>query len=153
MPVITNLDRGFYANRASVDSLGLFYREDMYMPWRFVSALRQGNANEGWLVGDSLLPGEYTLAVVDFEHLSIDRPQTTEVQLFPNPLKKGQPLTVEVKSEEPFTVTIFDAEGRQVWQKKDCHRGQKLCPALEKGTYLVRIENNFISLQSKLIQL
>lgn len=148
-----DLDRGFYSNSATADSLGLFYRADPDMPWSLVSRQCAGNANEGWLVGDSLLPGEYTLAVVDFENLAVDRPVSVEAQLFPNPLQQGQPLTVEVATEESFEVTIFDENGRRVWQKKGCHSGQKLSPALIKGTYLVRIENNFISLQSKLIQL
>lgn len=149
----TNLDRGFYHLAATVDSLGLFYRPDGSRRWHFVSRMRSGSANEGWLYGENLLPGEYTLAVVDFEHLAIDRPQSADTHLFPNPLKEGQPLTVEVDSEAPFSVTIFDEGGRQVWQKTDCRSGQKMSPGLKKGTYFVRIENNFISLHSKLIQL
>ena len=148
-----NLDRGFYGKSVTADSLGLFYRRNNEAPWQLVSRLREGETNEGWMVCENMMPGEYTLAVVDFEHLSIDRPRTVEAQLFPNPLKKGQPLTVEVDTEEPFTVTIFDEGGRQVWQKKGCHNGQKLSTGLAKGTYFVRIENNFISLHSKLIQL
>ena len=118
-----------------------------------VSRNHTGDANEGWMGGRGLLPGEYTLAVVDFEHLAISHPTPVEVQLFPNPLSQGQPLTVEVDSPEPFTVSIFDAGGRQVWQKEGCRSGEKINPRLAKGTYFVRIENNFISLQSKLIQL
>ena len=149
----TGLDQGFYHWATTADSLGLFYRSDSHSPWMLVSRTREGNANEGWLVCDNLCEGEYTLAVVDFENLSINRPQHFETQLFPNPLEKGQPLTVEVDSEAPFTVTVFDEGGRQVWQKSDCRNGQKLSLGLEKGTYFVRIENNFISLHSKLIQL
>lgn len=149
----SNLDRGFYSKAATADSLGLFYRPNSSSPWILVSRTRSGNANEGWLVGRGLLPGEYTLAVVDFDHLSINQPSPVEVQLFPNPLEQGQPLAVEVDSRGPFTVTIFDTGGRQVWQKEGCQNGQKMSPMLAKGTYFVRIENNFISLQSKLIQL
>lgn len=152
-----NLDRGFYALAASVDSLGLFYREASYMPWRLLPSQRIGTANEGWIVSDSLLPGEYTLVVVDTARLSIENSgrhfPISELNLFPNPLQQGQPLTIDVASEEPFEVTIFDENGRCVWQKSGCCRGQKLRPVLTKGTYLVRIENNFLSLQSKLIQL
>lgn len=147
------LDQGFYFTAASVDSLGLFYRPNSSSPWVLVSRNHTGDANEGWMGGRGLLPGEYTLAVVDFEHLAISHPTPVEVQLFPNPLSQGQPLTVEVDSPEPFTVSIFDAGGRQVWQKEGCRSGEKMNPRLAKGTYFVRIENNFISLQSKLIQL
>ena len=148
-----NLDRGFLSLQASADSLALMYRRDSRHDWYAVSFDRDGNSNSGYLVMDGLVPGEYTLAIVDREHLGIARPEYTEVQLFPNPLQPGGALTVEVESEEPFEVAIFDLGGRQVWHQTGCRSGQKLSPALAKGTYFVRIENNFISLQSKLIQL
>ena len=148
-----HLDHGFLTTQASVDSLVLFYRANSHEGWHMIPSTLMGNRNEGYLAADSALPGEYTLAVVDLEHLSAPHPATVEVQLFPNPLTQGQAVVVEVPTDEPFEVSIFDSEGRRVWQKTGCRSGQKLRPALAKGTYFVRIENNFISLQSKLIQL
>ena len=149
-----NLDRGFYTKAATADSLGLFYRANGSDSWHLVSRTREGDANEGWMVAQNILPGEYTLAVVDFENLSIDTPHPSfNTTLFPNPLSKGQPLTIEVGTEMPFTVTIVDTDGRTVWHRDGCHNGQKLNPQLPKGTYIVTIENKQISIQSKLIQL
>ena len=148
-----NLDRGFYATAATADSLGLFYRRTSEQPWQLVSRTREGDANEGWLVAENILPGEYTLAVVDFEHLAIERPEHKEFNLFPNPLGKGQPLTIEIGTEIPFSVTIVDTEGKTVWHHDGCRNGQSLNPQLPKGTYIVIIENKQISIQSKLIQL
>ncbi len=147
------LDGDFLSLRASVDSLALMYRKDSRHEWYAVSFTRNGDQNSGYLVVDGMQKGEYTLAIVDSAHLGIAHPVTTEVQLFPNPLQPGQALTVEVESEECFEVSIFDLGGHQVWHKTGCRSGQKLSPALAKGTYFVRIENNFISLQSKLIVL
>lgn len=147
------LDRGFYRKTSTLDSMALFYRRNSESPWKFVSKTHTGGTNDGWMVAEELKPGEYTLAVVDFSRLAIERPESAEKQLFPNPLHPGQPLTVEVETEAPFEVTIFDEGGRQVWQKKGCRNGQKLTLGLTKGTYFVKIENNFISLHSKLIQL
>lgn len=150
-----NLDDGFYSLPATIDSLGLLYRYNGAAPWTLVSRTRSGSAGEGWLVGENLWPGEYTLAVVDTNLLSAPHSSllTPLSNIFPNPLEKGQPLTVRVDTEEPFVVMIFDEGGRMVWQKTGCHNGQNLSPNLKKGTYFVRIENNFISLHSKLIQL
>lgn len=149
-----NLDRGFYTKAATADSLGLFYRANGSDSWHLVSRTREGDANEGWMVAQNILPGEYTLAVVDFENLSIDTPHPSfNTTLFPNPLSKGQPLTIEVGTEMPFTVTIVDTDGRTVWHRDGCHNGQKLDLQLPKGTYIVTIENKQISIQSKLIQL
>lgn len=152
----SNLDRGFYSNAATADSLGLFFRFNSDCDWQLISRLREGgDANEGWIVAENIWPGEYTLAVIDFEHLAIQNPQlpTVNSQLFPNPLGKGQPLTIKVDTEMPFSVTIFDTDGRTVWHHNGCHNGQSLNPQLPKGTYIVEIKNKQISIQSKLIQL
>jgi aminopeptidase N len=149
-----NLDRGFYTKAATADSLGLFYRANGNDSWHLVSRHREGDANEGWLVAENILPGEYTLAVVDFEHLSIpSHLSPLTYNLFPNPLSQGQPLTIEVDTEMPFAVTIVDIDGRTVWHRSGCLNGQSLNPQLPAGTYIVTIENKQISLKSKLIQL
>ena len=152
-----NLDRDFYTKAATADSLGLFYRVNGDDSWHLISRLREGDANEGWLVAENILPGEYTLAVVDFENLAIESSEfgarSSEMNLFPNPLGKGQPLTLEVETEMPFSVTITDSAGRLVWHRDGCRNGQRIDPQLPKGSYLVKIENKQISLQSKLIQL
>jgi hypothetical protein len=135
--------------------LALLYREGEGSEWRVVSRTRSGNNNEGFLEGEYIMPGEYTLAVIDSTVVGIGKADNPKVkmELFPNPLRSGEPLTLKVGSEVPFTVSLFDEEGRLVWRKEGCVDGQQLRPTLGKGTYLVRIENNFISLQSKLIQL
>ena len=152
-----NLDRGFYSDAATADSLGLFYRHTSENSWKLVSRIREGNANEGWMVVENIMPGEYTLAVVDFENLAIESAEhgirNSELNLFPNPLSKGQPLTIEIGTEMPFSVTIVDTDGRTVWHRNGCRNGQSFNPQLPKGTYLVKIENKQISIQSKLIQL
>lgn len=150
------LDRGFYDNVATHDSLALLYRADEGDEWHVVSRVKSANKNEGFLSGEYIMPGEYTLAVIDSTLVGIDEYsgyRNPNLELFPNPLRHGEPLTLTVDSDVPFTVAIFDEGGRQVWRKESCTNGQKLSPGLRKGTYFVRIENNFISLQSKLIQL
>ena len=147
-----NLDNGFYAQSASRDSIVLLYRPERG-EWQVLPYRLTGTANEGFVVADSLLPGEYTLAIIDTSAVGITAPRAAEANLFPNPLKRGEVLSVTTGQAAPYEVAIFDAEGRQVWAKKGARDGEKLRPALGKGTYFVRIENKFISLQSKLIQL
>lgn len=104
---------------------------------------------------DNAMPGEYALAVVDTVQVGVESGERREgtLDLFPNPLRGDEELTLEVPTEEPFTVTIFDASGRRVWEKTNFRTGEKCSPKLTSGTYLVRIENNFLSLQSNLIKL
>ena len=155
------LDRGFVSNAASLDSVVVLYRNGYGEPWQSVSHRRIGDNNEGYFLVDNMRSGEYTLAVVDTALLSVDgdwrMADGGRLTLFPNPMHRGEPLTIDLSSFtshlSPFTVRIFDAAGRQVWQKKGCHSGRQIKPRLASGTYLVRIENNFVSLQSKLIVL
>lgn len=153
-----DLDHGFFNWIASLDSIVVLYREGYGHPWQAISHQRSDNDNEGWFTVDNMRTGEYTLAVVDTALLSIADPQvsasgTLAPTLFPNPVVAGDELSLQVPVEGCFTVRIFDTAGRQVWRKRACRTGRRISPRLAPGTYLVRIENNCVSLQSKLIVL
>ena len=149
------LDRGFYTKLRSLDSIMLFYRPTTESTWRAVSHQRTGGDYDGFFVVSNLLPGEYALAVADTAQLvGINQPNDkTPHSLFPNPLPQGGELQISMEEGENFDVVIIDVNGRQVWQKQHCSNGQPLRPNLSAGTYLVQIKNNFLSLQSILIQL
>lgn len=150
-----NLDDGFYWIATTMDSMVVMYRLNSQSPWEAVSHRYIGNPNEGFFLVDNAMPGEYALAVVDSSMVGVLSPEFEgrKLELFPNPLHGDEELTLEVSTEEPFTVTIFDASGRRVWEKTNFRTGEKCSPKLTSGTYLVRIENNFLSLQSNLIKL
>ena len=151
------LDIGLFNTSQALDSMAVLYREGYGHPWQSVAYRRSGNNNEGYFLVDNLRPGEYTLAVIDTALLSITtsafNPQNLQLDLFPNPVEQGESLTLRVPVEGTFTVRVFDAAGREVWHKRGCRDGRRISPRLASGTYLVRIENNFVSLQSKLIVL
>lgn len=147
-----HLDRDFYSQAATADSLVLLYRENADRPWRCQSTQRSGNAESGALVVEHLMTGDYTLAVADPKTVGIaDQPTTWQACLFPNPVRRGEPLQVDIPSSHRFSVSIYDSEGRLLWHKKRLSVGQPFTPTLPTGTFLVRIENNNVSLQSKLI--
>lgn len=153
----TYLDRGFFNRAASLDSMVVLYRRGYGHPWQAITHQRNGDNNEGYFLVDNVRPGEYTLAVVDTALLSVSGPEggcgALTATLFPNPVAAGEALTLQVPLEGPFTVRIFDSAGHRVWQKRGCTTGRKVSPRLASGTYLVLIENKFVSLQSKLIVL
>ena len=149
-----HLDDNFYRRTASLDSIVLMWRPNDSTAWRALTRRHTSNRDEGFFILSNLRRGEYTLAVVDSNIVGIDTPTLpTRMGLFPNPVGRGEEFGLDVPCDEPFDVTIFDAAGRQVWHQRACHNGQKVRLGLASGTYLVRIENNFISLQSNLIQL
>lgn len=147
------LDKDFYTQKEMLDSMVVLYREAEGYEWRPVSHQIVGDNREGYFIVDNLMVGEYTLAVVDMANLSIPQHQGQSCVLFPNPLRSGSPLVLDVSTGESFAVRIFDAQGHIVWQQDSCQSGQIVHPQLPAGTYLVRIENKNVSLQSKLIVL
>lgn len=150
-----NLDEGFYSNSASLDSIALLWRPASGTAWQVASTHRVGNRNDGHFTFDNLRTGEYTLAVIDTNILSITSAsrsqQNTTLSLFPNPVHRGEPITIDADSDTPFTVTFVDAAGRIAWHRDRCHSDERLTPDLPAGTYTVKIENTNINLQSKII--
>ncbi len=152
----SHLDRGFIDGVHVLDSLAMFYRANRHDVWRAVSHRRSGDDNEGYFLVDNLRPGEYALAVVDTALLGIAPAAEAPdggLGLFPNPVKQGEAIGLQVPVEGSFTVRVLDALGRRVWQRRGCRNGLSINPQLAPGTYLVQIENKFVSLQSKLIVL
>ena len=129
-----------------------------------VSKKHIGTANDGYFVFDNLLTGEYTLAVVDTNLITVNpyplsiptsQQSSTDhrINLFPNPIHNGDSFSVEAPTSEPYSVTVIDASGRQAWHRNGCHNGDPMTPKLAPGTYTVKIENNNISLTAKIIVL
>lgn len=149
------LDPNLYQRSATYDSITLLWRPDTRHPWRALTRVKSGDRNEGYLSLKNLRRGEYTIGIVDSALLGIAdaRPMSTPMRLFPNPVPKGASIGLDVPTNELFTVEIHDTAGRRVWCATNCRSGQNINPNLAPGTYLVRIENNFISLHSNLIQL
>lgn len=139
---------------ASFDSAALLYRPGAGRPWTAVSRTTLNGGYEDFFVVDNLRPGEYTIAIVDTALVGVPAiGGGATAQLFPNPLHRGEALTVELPGEEPFSVTVYDSAGHIVWQRHNVTSGKKLRPRLAAGTYMVRIDNKHVTMQSKLIQL
>ena len=150
-----HLDRDFFNDAASLDSIALLYRRNADSPWVALTRKRNSNTLNGHFVTECLQPGEYTLAVVDTNLMSIAETHlpSQNIQLFPNPVNQGASLTIEAPTDAPFSLKIIDAAGRTAWQHSRCCNGMSVQPNLAAGTYLVLIENKFVFLQSKLIVL
>ena len=110
------LDRGFYDNSESLDSLRLMYRASSREPWQVVEASQNGSANEGTFNLNPLAIGEYALAIVDTALLGILTPNRETMpntfSVYPNP-GKGH-VNIERSVERPMTLYIDDMMGRHV---------------------------------------
>ena len=148
-----HLDWNFYHNRTSIDSIAVLFRPDSRHPWQAITRQYKGTADEGYFLIDNLRRGEYTLAVVDTNLIAIARPRAAahSANLFPNPVKQGAPLAIDIPSPEPFRIVVTDLQGHTVWQHDALLSRQPVTLPLPAGTYTVRIENPNTTIQSKLI--
>lgn len=149
-----SIDAGFYDNRQTLDSLCLLYRPDPSQPWQCVSRQRaSGSISANGYFTARLFAGQYTLAVADSALLSAPAaPQAPKpaIRILPNP-NRGE-FSIDLGAyDKNFNLSIIDSSGRKILEKNNMHSGATLRHQLPGGTYIVLIQNNFISLQSQIV--
>jgi aminopeptidase N len=111
-----NLDYSLMSH--STDSLVILYRKDSHSDWQDLAFTRQGSANAGILIIDTLAAGEYTLAAWDKTH-GIKEPQEkggNQMRLYPNPSNGNCKIDVNNTSES--ILRIYDTLGRMVEERR-----------------------------------
>ncbi|MCR4659530.1 MAG: T9SS type A sorting domain-containing protein [Bacteroidales bacterium] len=146
--VYPHLDNGFYHRRAQLDSMALLYRHTPADPWAVATRHHAGNANEGRFTDVNLRPGEYMLAIIDTALIAVPHAEQPALSISPNPANGSFKVTFD---GPPSTLAITDLQGRTVYRQSNVASGQLVRPNLPAGNYIVKIENNFLSLQSQLI--
>lgn len=146
------LDYGFYDKRQTLDSVALMYRATPQQPWQVVSRQRaSGSGVSGGYFSARLFPGEYTLAVIDSNMLSVSAPEEKPILLIsPNPTASDFRILMG-GYDKNFDVSIIDSMGRNVMKINNVHDGDTIRHNLPAGTYILLIQNNFLSLQSQII--
>ena len=150
------LDRGFYENRFTFDSLGVVYRPDANHPWQLVSQKRTNNSSvvAGWFVAN-LMPGQYALAVVDTSCVGIPstpvgHPSNTQLRIFPNP--GNTEFSIDMGGyDKKIDLSIYDLSGKKVLSIRNLRDGDTVRHQLRPGSYVALFENKFLSLQSQII--
>ena len=148
------IDYGFYDNRATLDSLCLLYRVDATEPWQIISRSRTNTSSTltGYFSAP-LYPGQYTLGVCDPDMplMQIATPETTsQLKIYPNPSQHL--FRIDMGGyDKKFDLVIYDNIGKKILEMNDLHDGDVVRHHLPAGSYIVIIQNNFLSLQSQII--
>lgn len=133
-----HLDYGFYEQTATNDSIRLLYRPDSRSVWQVAEASQGGSLTNGQFSVSGLLPGEYTLAVVDTALLGIATPSSEtdfEFVIYPNPTHGN--IRIDSRLAEPCIVSICDMTGRTVVNAQQFQSHLEM--TLPKGLYTVRV--------------
>lgn len=150
------LDYGFFNNAETLDSIRLMYRYNSSQPWRAVSSNHGDNNYEDYFTTDNLVPGEYTLAVVDPTLVGIADNMTANkndhFSIYPNPTKGN----ITINPTNPTTcykISIFNNEGKRVYKSHKTQGFKLLDLNLQKGTYILHIldNNNHIIQTEKIV--
>jgi hypothetical protein len=91
------------------------------------------------------------LVIGQNQALSTNSNTMDEINIYPNPLEKGQFLNINSMSQKSKTIQIFDISGRMVLNK-NLNGSQLDVSVLESGTYIVKVEfENKISTKKLII--
>lgn len=91
------------------------------------------------------------LVIGQNQALSTNSNTMDEINIYPNPLEKGQLLNINSMSQKSKTIQIFDISGRMVLNK-NLNGSQLDVSVLESGTYIVKVEfENKISTKKLII--
>ena len=153
------IDRGFFENQATIDSLCVVYRPDASHPWQVLSRKRTSSSStsSGWLVAPFYPYGQYALAVIDSNQVGLHGEsacdggvQGVQLRVLPNP--NHACFEVDLGGyDKNFDLIILDIKGNKVLEKRDLSDHSTVHHDLSAGTYIVLIKNNFLSLQSQII--
>ncbi len=114
------------ANGTAEDSLILAWRPKPGVPWGEFPFYKKipftANDGKGFMRVDTLLPGDYAFAKGSLPLATAvveeQQAQPLSLKVFPNPSAAGFTLQAELPTNNPLTVSLFDAMGRQVRQQR-----------------------------------
>lgn len=149
MGTYATLDNDLF-NAASFDSVALMYRPDNQSEWTLATQNHAGSSSSGSFVVMNLKLGEYTLAVIDKEHLGIASTESAEpfVAIYPNPTSGQVRIETDLPGET-LTVTVKDMTGRTIKKNLKTHSGETLSTRLKSGTYLFVVQRDKSHKQSQ----
>jgi len=153
-----DFNNGFLDNELitnSIDSLVILYRPNYNYNWQIIPHKLSGGIISGYLIIDTIMSGEYALAIKDTKRYLGELKNTfntnNDLKIFPNPSKNK----FIIKYSKPFDkIVISDINGK-IFKQYDYNGKQEISVNSSKfptGQYIVTIiTNNIIVAKSKLV--
>ena len=149
--VVQYLDYGFYDNVETLDSIGVLYRPNTTSPWQLMTRNHGANHNVDYFNLSGLQSGQYTLAVVDTNLLSIEQPIAHINFIYPNPSHGTFKVNVPQKN---CTLILTNLAGQVVSKIKNVSESISLSN-IHPATYLAQLidcNGKIIATQKIIIQ-
>lgn len=140
---INSLDAGLILSEN--DSVMILYRQDAGHDWQMVQQVREGLWNIGYIIVDEMLPGQYTLAVLDTQFVGLQPLQANSfepvLQLEPNPASDS--VRISWNETPNCEINIIDQSGQLILTKQIWGQNSWTMPTgdLAKTWYLVQLKN------------
>ena len=96
------------------DSVVVLYRPNAEFDWQKIAFVKSGSWVAGYLKVEDAKPGEYTIAVYDFNYLSIDNTSIKDLEIKVSPNPSDAIFNIEGDFSFPAHGIIYDTIGRIV---------------------------------------
>lgn len=131
------------------DSVVILYRENTFDDWHEIPQRRIGGWSVGKIEVETVLPGEYTLAVWDRQLVELPQheKESENIKIYPNP-SSGK-LNFKFPRKGKYSIMLFDEEGKRIsqfvinarryswnWKSDNVSPGVKFVHVSEKGKVL-----------------
>lgn len=148
------LDDGLLPSSGDFERLRLMYRRDANDTWRVVAARHTNGTSQVYFVDNNLKVGEYTLAVVDTNYVSVESPDgESSIQIFPNPTN-GRVTIEGITVGETFVVEVVNVAGQTLFRRQDVRCGEEFDLGLASGFYVLNVlDSRGLLLASKKMQI
>ncbi len=128
-----SLDKSLFANNEG--EVTLLYREGPGHAWRPIPFTLLGPGIFGHLITENLLPGEYTIGIINENYIKVGSNYESKSKLFPNP--SSTDFKIELKDIGCRSIKIYNEQGKLIDTLNDLHHGTtyEWKPTGSKGAY------------------
>ena len=135
------LDEDLISSSDDFKRLRLMYRSNAGDNWRVASSRHTNSTTQGYFTDMNLKMGEYTLALIDTNYVSLTTPSSeSDFSIYPNPTN-GKIVIRGPQQGDVYDIDVVGTNGQTVRQRSGVRGGEELDLGLPSGIYVVNVKN------------
>lgn len=133
------LDNELLSNISEFGKVRLMYRQDANDSWHVVTSRHTAGTSQCYFIDNNIKIGEYTLAVIDTNYVSIEKPSSeTGIMIYPNP-SDGKVRIEGSAGYEQLMIEVVNATGQVVSRRNGVGTGEDIDLGLATGFYILKV--------------